>query len=115
GVRDAVYDYFEGQGERSEERLSRAFAVDHARMTWVQKDDDGTEAVTSVPISEIIPRWSEGEPSGEARDSEILSMEIVDGRIATVMFDSNGRFYDALTLAKVNGEWKIISKAFVRQ
>ena len=35
-------------------------------------------------------------------------MNVVDDRLAVVLFRSTTRFYDALTLAKVNNEWKII-------
>ena len=42
-------------------------------------------------------------------------MDIVDDRIAVVMFRSADRFYDALTLVNIDGEWKIIQKAFVLQ
>ena len=42
-------------------------------------------------------------------------MHIVDGRIATVTFRYADRFYDALILARVDGRWKIVAKAFVGQ
>lgn len=108
-IRAAVMDYFEGQGEHSRERLERAFDP-AAAMTYLR---DG--AVTATPIPDIIDRWSEGEPDGAARDSEILEMDIVDGRMASVLFDSDGRFYDQLTLLKVGGEWKIVAKVFIPQ
>ena len=113
-IEAAVFDYFDGQTERSAERLARAFS-DQALMIWVRKNDDGVDAVNSVPIKEVLPRWAEGGPAGKPRIGKILHMDVVDDRIATVMFDSDGRFYDALTLAKVGDEWKIIGKAFVLQ
>lgn len=113
----AVLDYFHGQGEASAERLNRAFAGDHATMVGVMKNDDGEEMIRSwKDMNEVIANWSSNDnPPGGARDGEILDMHIVDGRIATVMFRSTDRFYDALTLAKVNGQWKIIAKGFIRQ
>lgn len=110
----AVFDYFDGQGERSMERLDRAFA-DGAMMTGVTKADDGNEAISVRALDEILPDWAQGEPTTAERSGKILSMSVIDDRIATVMFDSNGRFYDALTLAKINGRWEIIGKAYVRQ
>ncbi len=116
-IEAAVLDYFHGQGEASAERLNRAFAGDHATMVGVMKNDDGEEMVRSwKDMNEVIANWSSNDnPPGGARDGEILDMHIVDGRIATVLFRSTDRFYDALTLAKVNGQWKIIAKGFVRQ
>jgi len=53
-------------------------------------------------------------PAGE-RDSAILDLHVTDGRIATVHFRSADRFYDTLTLVKVNGDWEIAAKVFVNQ
>lgn len=116
-IEAAVLDYFHGQGEASAERLNRAFASDHATMVGVLKNDDGEELIRSwKDMNEVIANWSSNDnPPGGARDGEILDMHVVDGRIATVLFRSTDRFYDALTLAKVNGQWKIIAKAFVLQ
>ncbi|WP_425408877.1 nuclear transport factor 2 family protein [Hyphococcus sp.] len=116
-IEAAVWDYFHGQGEASAERLNRAFAGDHAAMVGVLKNDDGSDAIRSwKDMNEVIANWSANDnPPGGERDGEIVHMNIVDSRIATVMFRSTDRFYDALTLAKVNGQWKIIAKGFVRQ
>ncbi|GJL95712.1 MAG: hypothetical protein DHS20C05_21170 [Hyphococcus sp.] len=116
-IKAAVMDYFHGQGEASEERLFRAFAADHATMVGVTKNDAGEDAIRSwKDMNEVLTNWASNEnPPGGDRDGEILDMHITDGRIATVIFRSADRFYDALTLAKVNGEWKIIAKAFVLQ
>ncbi|MEE2691603.1 MAG: nuclear transport factor 2 family protein [Pseudomonadota bacterium] len=116
-IEAAVLDYFHGQGEGSIERLNRAFDADNATMVGVMKNDDGSEVVKSwKDMNEVLANWSkEPNPAAPARDGEILDMHVVDGRIATVLFRSTDRFYDALTLAKVNGQWKIVAKAFVRQ
>lgn len=116
-IKAAVMDYFHGQGEASEERLFRAFAAEHASMVGVVKNDDGDEMIRSwKDMGQVLSNWAANEnPPGGDRDGEILDMHVVDGRIATVLFRSTDRFYDALTLAKVDGEWKIIAKAFVLQ
>ncbi len=116
-IKAAVMDYFHGQGEASEERLFRAFAAEHASMVGVVKNDDGAEIIRSwKDMGQVLSNWAANEnPPGGDRDGEILDMHVVDGRIATVLFRSTDRFYDALTLAKVDGEWKIIAKAFVLQ
>ncbi|MEE4211758.1 MAG: nuclear transport factor 2 family protein [Parvularcula sp.] len=113
-IEAAVFDYFEGQGERSEERLNRAFLAETAMMVGITKGENGTE-VSSTPIKEVIPAWSRGEPTTQDRQGRIIAMNVTDDRLATVLFDSDGRFYDALTLAKIDGDWKIVSKVYVRQ
>ena len=116
-IETAVFDYFHGQGEASSERLRRAFAADHATMVGVVAGDDDSEQLRSWrDMNEVIDNWASNEhPPGGTRDGEILSLEIVDDRIATVLFRSTDRFYDALILANVSGQWKIIAKAFVYQ
>jgi len=113
----AVNDYFQGQGEASQTRLFRAFAADHATMVGVVKDDNGKEIIKSwKDMSSVLNKWaSNKKPVGGNRDGEIISMNIVDDRLAVVLFRSTTRFYDALTLAKLNNEWKIIGKSYILQ
>ena len=116
-IEKAVFDYFHGQGQASEERLFRAFAADNASMVGVLKNKDGEEFIRSwKDMKEVLTNWASNDnPVGDTRDGEILDVSIIDGRIATVIFRSTDRFYDALTLAKVDGDWKIIAKAFILQ
>lgn len=116
-IRAAVFDYFHGQGEASAERLFRAFDAEHATMVGVTRAENGAEAVRSwKDMADVLDRWAANQnPPGGDRDGEIISMDIVDDRLAVVLFRSADRFYDALTLGKVNGQWKIIAKAFVLQ
>lgn len=115
-IRMAVMNYFEGQGEGSFERLDRAFN-DDASMFGVVTDDEGEAYLRVWPkMSDVIVNWSKNpNPDAPARDGEILSIDVADDRIATVLFRSTDRFYDALTLVKIDGDWQIASKVFVRQ
>ncbi len=116
-IKARVFDYFHGQGTADGERLRKAFAADHATMVGVLKGEDGAETIRAwKDMNEILDAWSKGEnPPGDGRDGEIISVNMVDDRLAVVLFRYTDRFYDALTLAKVNGDWKIIAKAFVQQ
>jgi hypothetical protein len=116
-IRAAVLDYFHGQGQGSIDRLNRAFAVEQASMVGVMRADDGKESLRAwKDMREPLANWSkEPNPAAPDRDGEILGMQVTDGRIATVTFRSTDRFYDALTLVKIDGEWKIVAKVFVRQ
>jgi hypothetical protein len=116
-IRAAVLDYFHGQGQGSIERLDRAFAVEHASMVGVMRAEDGKESLRAwKDMREPLANWSkEPNPAAPDRDGEILGMDITDGRLATVTFRSADRFYDALTLVKIDGEWKIVAKVFIRQ
>ncbi len=116
-IRAAVFDYFHGQGEHSRERLERAFAADNAVMISVQPNQQGVDTVrTFRDMGDVITTWVESpSPANGARDGEILEVHILDGRLATVFFRYEARYYDAITLAKINGVWKIVAKTFVRQ
>jgi hypothetical protein len=116
-IRTAVFDYFHGQGEASAERLNRAFDAPNAVMVAVNPREGGGVTVTKyADMSDVLTRWaSNPNPPGGARDGEIIDMHITDGRIANVMFRSTDRFYDALTLVKIDGQWRIVAKVFVRQ
>jgi hypothetical protein len=110
-----VFDYFDGQGFSDAGRLDRAFA-DNATMHGVMTSDDGAQSLRKWPdFQKTLESWGRNDtPPGE-RDGEILSVSVVDDRIATVQFRSADRFYDALTLVKINGDWVIATKVFVRQ
>jgi hypothetical protein len=116
-IKTAVLDYFHGQGEASLERLNRAFAADEAVMVGVMRAEDGAESLRAwKDMNEVLGNWASNQnPPGGERDGEIVDMHITDGRIATVTFRAADRFYDALTLVKIDGEWKIAAKVFVRQ
>ena len=115
-IEAAVMDYFDGQGEASLERLDRAFN-DNASMFGVITDKEGNSGLKVWPkMSDVIVNWSKSEnPAGAGRDHAFLDIEVTDDRIATVHFRSADRFYDVLTLVKINGEWEIAAKVFVRQ
>jgi len=116
-IKAAVNDYFQGQGEASKERLFRAFAADHATMVGVVKNDEGKDVIKSYKdMTSVLNQWASNKnPAGGNLDGEIISMNIVDDRLAVVLFRSTNRFYDALTLAKLDNEWKIVAKAYILQ
>lgn len=115
-VKDVVLDYFQGQGEASELRMNRAFAADIATMVTVSTAEDGQVSFVRREMSEVIPIWaSNTNPPGESTNYEFMSLNFVDGRMATVTFRSRDRFYDALTLMKSGNEWRIVSKVYIRQ
>lgn len=113
-IKAAVMNYFEGQGEASYERLQKAFHLKASMLSPVV-NDQGKSDLKIWEIEPALKRWSSGSPLPEGRTGRFLNIHIMDGRLASVSFDSNGRFYDLLTLAKMDGEWKIINKAFIRQ
>jgi len=114
-VRAAVYDYFEGQTQADLARLQRGFDESSAHMKFIDENEDGEPYVRVMEIAPVLEAWGGGEPAEDERVGTILSLNVVDGRMASVLFDSNGRFLDQLTLLKIGDDWKIVSKVFIRQ
>lgn len=116
-IKATIMDYFHGQGTADRDRLRAAFKEDIATMTGMYRDDAGAvKFYRSTQMGETLDRWAANDnPPGADREGEILSLEVVDGRIATVIFRYTDRFYDAFSLFKIDGEWKIVAKTFIPQ
>lgn len=109
-----VMHYFEGIGEVSTQRLEKAFDL-KAQMITPGKNDAGKSELKVWEIVPTIKRWTSGKPAKKERIGKILNMHVMDSRLASVSFDSNDQYYDLLVLAKMDGEWKIINKAYINK
>lgn len=115
-IEGVIQDYFDGIGAADAERLNRAFAAPTAAMVGLSKTREGVELRAWKEMETVIANWAENtEPEGAGRDGEIIDMIVADGRIATVMFRYKDEYYDVLTLLKVDGVWKIVTKTFVER
>ena len=112
GVKEAVFAYFDGILNNDEQKLNRAFAIAGGHMKSIQQIHGGTDVVKSQPMAEVLEGWKKL-TFDKSMTGRILSMDIVDGSLATVVFDFGGAYTDILTLAKMNGTWKIINKVFI--
>ena len=64
----------------------------------------------------ILSRWAANEnPPGSGRDGEILSLNVVDDRLAVVLFRYTDEYYDSLVLLNTADGWQIVQKAFIQQ
>lgn len=108
-IHTTVFDYFEGLNNQDEQRLERAF---DPSAQLKSPSDDGTVRVE--PISAAIARWLRGD-NKQSRVGNITAVDITDGRIARVVFDFDGVYTDFLILMKLDGQWKIVDKVFIRQ
>lgn len=116
GIREAVFDYFEGYKSKDRARLERAFAVDVANMIGYWKNQDGELELFSKPMRELIDKWSspEYEPYDFA-EGKILDIQVFGDTGATVLFDCGGRFIDTFQMVKLDGKWRIANKFFIDQ
>lgn len=115
-IEAVVAAYFDGIGTADAERLNRAFDAPNAAMIGVVKSDEGPRVQAFKEMEAVIANWAANTaPEGPGRDGEILDLVIRDGVIAMVMFRYKDEYYDVLSLVKVAGTWKIITKAYVQR
>lgn len=110
-VRTAVQNYI-AASSNGDVKLAKCVFHSDARMSGYLDD----EFITGTP--ELFFQSLENEtPSGEAGgySAEITSIEVA-GKVAAVTLKETGfigrNFTDLFHLAKIDGEWKIISKTF---
>ena len=113
-IKTTIGNYFDGLRLANRKRLEQAFAVDVAHMKGYIKDANGKLVESSRPMNEVIDDWVARDPNPGLRGS-IVSINIYSTVAAQATFDFNGVFTDAFQLAKINGEWRIMSKFYVDQ
>lgn len=116
-IRDVIYNkYLGGQKLGSAEILKSAFNPDSV-MLLPGKDEAGKPKLTRwTDMHDEASKWAENpDPNLNFEDHKILSLNVVDDRIAVVLLDVNGRVYDAITLAKIDDDWTIASKVYIPQ
>ena len=112
-IRHVVAEYVAGWRDGDVERLAKIFALDHGHIIWRGSDDAG-EIIQSVSFGEALERRKTN--PGYGMPYRIESLDVIDGVLAVVKFNveraGKGSYIDYFTLYKVNGEWKIVVKAF---
>jgi hypothetical protein len=113
-IRETMFTYFEGYKTQDRALLERAFATDVACMIGYSTIQTGKLELFTRPIREVIDRWTDpGYTPLELGEGRVLSVEILGGTGASVVFDFGGVFLDAFQLAKIDGTWRIVNKFFV--
>ena len=112
-VRQVIEDHYFKAHATGDGSVLKGYFVDEGRMMWVQ---DGHLRVRTS--ADYIAGFG-GKPSAdEAKRKRRIVMTDVAGDVAVakVELDYPGTFFtDYFTLAKLNGEWKIIHKTFHRR
>ncbi|MCO6437384.1 MAG: nuclear transport factor 2 family protein [Phycisphaerae bacterium] len=114
-VHATIDAYFEGAATAKAGPFEKAWDLDAGRMVFV-RTVDGVDSVQSVPVHDAIQHWT-SRPAEESW-GKVLSIDIIDGRMAVAKVEMlyRGHIYvDMLSLYKINGEWKIVNKTFVRR
>jgi hypothetical protein len=113
-IKITIGNYFDGLRLADRTRLEQAFAVEYAHMKGYIKDPEGNLVESSRPMNEVIDEWVAREPN-PALQGSIVSINIYSDVAAQATFDFNGIYTDAFQLAKIDGQWRIMSKFYVNQ
>lgn len=116
-IKNVLYEkYLGGQKNSSVETLRNAFHPDSV-MLFPSKDEAGKSYLQKwTDMHSTVVGWAEpGNPDLNFDNFEILSMNVVDERMAVVIFKIEDRVYDAITLINIDDTWKIASKVYILQ
>ena len=109
GVIETVFDYVYGVATNDWNRIKRAYDVPKAQMKLIT-GEPGAEKVFVIPIEQVWEKiWSTLPPSPD-HTAEIINVAIYENRIAVVALNNNERYFDQLSLYKVNDRWTIYDK-----
>lgn len=114
-IRKTVDRYYQGVIAADRKLIESAWDVASGHMKHLRRGaPEDTVAVT--PIAQAVDWWTR--VKAKTSSSEVLSVDIVDGKLATVKFKfifDHWDYTEFLTLYKLSGQWKIVNKAFVQK
>ncbi|UOE89794.1 nuclear transport factor 2 family protein [Vibrio splendidus] len=106
-----TYNYFEGLHSGNQSLLNQSFDMNNGYMK-----SNNENAINSTPLRSFAKKFTE--KSEEQWHGKILSIDIVDDKMAFVKFDFDTpkiHYIDYLLLLKSDNDWLITSKAYVAQ
>ena len=116
----SVENYFYGYIERDENKLNKAFDLEHGTMKIPVLENQEFTGYSNAYFKEIIPKWGNRAALSQAEladcDLTILSMTIESNQMATVkmkMKAGDKTYIDILSLQKIKTLWKITNKMFI--
>jgi hypothetical protein len=106
-IKAAVGDYVEGWHASDAERMARALHPNLSKGTVKSVPESSTEYVDFMTAENLIAYTKHNQKWVEGKKARSMKIVYQDERIAVVHAVSDD-FYDLCSLAKVNGEWKIV-------
>ncbi len=109
----AARDYALGVADHNVARIERAFAMDQAQLKLVL-EQDGKPVVFVIPIRDLMEKIWLKMPKSPDHFVEVINLNVIEGRYATIVVNNNNDFLDQLSLYKINGRWRIVDKLAMR-
>ena len=114
-VLDTAHAYFKGVANGDMALMERAFDMEFGHIKYVIKDrETGEETIRSATLADFAKNFKEA--TKDTWTSKVLSVDIVDGRMAMVKLDFDTprtHYVDYLVMYKREEGWRIINKTFV--
>jgi len=108
--------YLGGQKQGDAALLQSAFNKDAVMSRPTQKDDGSYYLHRWLDMHTVAASWAETANTDlDFKNFEILSLNAVDERMAVVLFRYNDSVYDGITLVKIEDEWQIAAKVYIKQ
>jgi hypothetical protein len=109
----AAHDYALGVANHDVARLERAFAMDQAQLKLVL-EENGTPVIYVIPIRDLMEKVWLQIPQSPDHFVEVMNINVIEGKYATIVINNNNQFFDQLSLYKIEDEWKIVDKLAIR-
>ena len=116
-IESVIFDkYIGGQVLGSVDLIRSAFSPDAVMLTPKPSDKNNGALRKWLDMHSEVEQWAVvPNKSIKVDEVKILSLDIIDERLATVQIKMESRVYEVVTLVKINEEWKIASKVYVLQ
>ncbi len=114
-IRKAVGLYYQGVVDADRKSIERAWDVTSGHMKHVRPGNKA-DVVAVTQISTAVDWWTR--VKAKQSSSEVLSIDVVDGKMASVKFNfvyDKWDYTEFLTLFKLSGQWKIVNKTYVQK
>ena len=112
---EAAKSYFYGMANGDLELLGQAFDMEYGDAKILDTDPDTQkQTIRRIPFSKFVNAFKGN--SNKPWDLDILSIDIVDDRMALVKLSlktKKSHYVDYLTMYKRDGKWRIVNKMFV--
>ena len=107
-----IQQYFEGTRKGDRRLLEQAFLGGNVHMKHLtqEKGKDVVKSWADGKVLDILSAEEEPELKGH-----MLSINVYAPTAAFATFDFNGKFVDGFQLLKVNGQWRILNKTYVKK
>lgn len=117
-----IEHYFDGYVKGDLNKLTKAFDLENGMMKSVSTDKNNVQHAENIFFKTLIPKWASREKRTQEElkncSLDILNIDVVDSNIGSAKIDmriGDVTYTDILSLQKLNSEWKITSKIFVKK